>query len=76
MTRYAVLYDPAGNPEDPSKKWAVIDLRAARLAVKFCDNQDQAELTADLYEREQPLTGAAISPTISGHGGAAGNVHR
>lgn len=51
MSRYRVAHDGLACP-DPARPWAVLDRRAGDLAVKWCATEDEAELTADLYERE------------------------
>lgn len=51
MPRFSVIYDELDKSEDPEKKWAVVDTRAAHLVVKYCETKEEAETTAQLYER-------------------------
>lgn len=56
-TRYHVLHDGMGCPDDPPearRTWAVCDRKAANLVVKWCANEDDAEMTVSLYETGEP----------------------
>ena len=59
MTRYRVVRDGMGCPDDPPdnrRTWAVVDRHAADLVVKWCHDQAEAELTAALYETGEPVS--------------------
>lgn len=52
--RYRVVRDGLACP-DPARPWAVVDGDAGGLVVKWCASEDEAELTADLYETGEPV---------------------